>query len=238
MKANLIALCVASAFGCVSMGATLGLNWENSPSAYLSLQPGDTARIEVWINLLAGESLAGFGFANSELEGDPIRQVGFEIVPPNWTAASSDIYGPLNEPLGRPWQGVAGYVSGYDAVTMSLYGPGTFTLAYQTIELSAAAAVVDIPITFKQVEPPGGSWHLFPALIDVNGYDLPWDARYNTTYSGYAAFGGYGNGGWQKPNGSGQPIANPLILRSLPEPASLLLMTLGGLGAVMVRRRA
>jgi hypothetical protein len=65
---------------------------------------------------------------------------------------------------------------------------------------------------------------------------MTWDARYNTAYSGYIAWGDYGNPGWGTKTAKGhQPTPNPLLITKVPEPTSLALVALGGFA--MLRRR-
>ena len=75
-------------------------------------------------------------------------------------------------------------------------------------------------------------------VLNGAGQRLHWDARYAISYSGYIAYGDFGNPGWGTKTAMGhQPTPNPLIMIKdrIPEPSSLVLLTLGGFA--LLRRR-
>jgi hypothetical protein len=75
-------------------------------------------------------------------------------------------------------------------------------------------------------------------FYDGNSQRLTWDSRYNTTYSGYIAYGHFGNPGWgTSPEKGHQPTPDPLLTRpGIPEPATAGLV-LCGIARIAMRRR-
>jgi hypothetical protein len=197
------------------------LRWADASTNALDLTSNGEAEVEVWVDLIAGESLTGLGFANTATTG--IEQNATDVGTAGWTDGST------NGVLGgaAQWMSFASTGSGYD-----LTGPGSFLLGTQAVRAMGCVEGESLEISID---------HATVLLLRSNGNFFNWDARYSTSNPGFAAYGDYGNPGWGTDPGEGeQPTPNPLIIHcvapvaqedctTLPERAYDLLESAPGL---------
>jgi len=191
--------------------ATIGLRWAGN--ANQNNEGGGT--IEVWLNLLAGETASGVIF--DYLSADPNLEVTAQATTvTGWVAPSTS--GPLNNHQFNSTANV-GFI---------LAGPiADLVVGTTTIAITGALDETIKEIFFNAHTNAVG-------VVNDAGSKLTWDARYNNTPSpGYIAFGDWGNPGWG--GKGGQLTPNPLLITKVPEPSSLALIALGGFA--LLRRR-
>jgi hypothetical protein len=225
-KFVLLALTVGLLAGTAN-AASLYMEWaaEGGATATHDMEVGDSAVINIYVDLLAGETFSTLAYANS---AQPlVSQTGTTVVPANWGNGSFN-----GTTLGAGGQQIA--FAANNPLVDFLSGPSPYTLiGTQTVQLSAAASPgdPDVPVAFQD---PTLAGMLF---YDMNGAPFTWDARYNTSYSGYVAFANYGNPGWGlNPAKGHQPTPNPLYINIIPEPSALALLALGGFSLLRRRR--
>ena len=204
--------------------ASLYMEWnaEGSVTPTHDMAVGDTAVIDIYVDLLGGETFSTLAYANSS---QPlVDQIGTAVAPPNWGDGS------VNGTLGGAGQQIA--FAALNAGVDSLSGPSPRTLiGTQTVELTGGGIGDSLAVAFQS--PLVGGFLFF----DKYGAGYSWNALYNTTYSGYVAFANYGNPGWGTKILQGhQPTPNPLLINVIPEPSALALLGLGGF-ALLRRRR-
>ena len=126
----------------VTQGAELRINWEGlGEQRTIDLAVGESAVIEVWMDLNAGDTLSGVYFANEPL--DDVVQVSNEAVPAGWNA------GGINGVFGPGDQQFAVAAGSAEAV---IDGPGSFLVGRQTIKLDSGTVGVgqDVAISLQQ----------------------------------------------------------------------------------------
>jgi len=193
--------------------ATIGLRWAETPTQNLEAMSG---HIEVYVNLIAGESLSTVVF--NYAAGTNLNLVANGTNVPGWAAAGAP--GALN---GSQFASAAN--PGFN-----VQGPANIVAGYTTI------AVTGLPdLTVKQIF--GQIPQNAVGVLKGDGAAFTWDARYSAETAGYISFGNWGNPGWGTKTTKGhQPTPNPLLITKTPEPTSLALVALGGF-ALLRRRR-
>jgi hypothetical protein len=208
-------------------GAILGVRWVDQPANPIKqvTQSPSVHTVEVWLELLDGESTSGM-FDNLTKVIPDVSLTDFRAVPDGWEA--SGLLGPLD--------GVRQFVYSSISSEEILFGPGEFTLGEFDLTISAPldGSNREFALTCQDPAFPQG-------VYNQTAGRYRWDARYNTQYSGYIAYGDYGNPGWSRVGQGGeigQPTPKPLILQLAPEPTSLLLLAFGGYALVRKRDRS
>jgi len=176
----------------VATAATLRMNWVGAGGNTIEMSPGDTADIQIWVDLIADESLSTVSFANETAPG--VEQIATAVSPPGWGDGS------VHHVLGAIGQQVA-----FSAAlpSDSLYGQGSYLIGTQTVRLNAGSHDDMISIAVD---------HDAPSLLVVNetGQFFVWDATQHTTNPGFIAYGDWGNPGWGTPPVGQDP--NPLYI--------------------------
>jgi len=206
-------------FATSAPAATVGIQWVDHPlTPTLNALPGSTVTAQVSLDLLTGESSAGFisWFTNTT----PQLTIGQQVsLAPGWLA---DQYpGPL-----IPAQLV------YYAPNIGTILHGPFNNLIGEFEVNVASTPGDLlPLALAAQATPVG-------LINEAGHSYVWDARYHTTFPGYVAYGNFGNPGWgTNPLQGHQPTPNPLYVRVVPEPLTVAPLIMGGFALLFRRTR-
>jgi hypothetical protein len=107
-------------------------------------------------------------------------------------------------------------------------GAGTFLLANTTIQLTGTTDGTPQEIMFERI----------PTILQEGGGEFTWDQRYGANYSGYMAFGDYGNPGWPIKCDKCGPLysPSPLEVIEIPEPSAAALLSILAFALVMRRR--
>ncbi|MCP4591416.1 MAG: hypothetical protein GY842_11775 [bacterium] len=115
--------------------ATLRMEWASTNGATLDLYSTGEAEVEVWVDLLSGETLSTVIFSNSP--DDYSRQIDTTASASNWADGSVDGL------LGGSVQQVA--LAASASTNGILDGPGTHLMGTQTIRLDGAVALGRVP---------------------------------------------------------------------------------------------
>ena len=219
MKRVLLAVFVAGLMTASANAYTIGMTWEgHSPDQMLPAYNSDYIVIETWVHVHDGENLATVFFGNASAPG--VYQVDTSPELPGWVDNSTD--GELGD-TGVGQQALWGAPGGVGSVD----GPGDFLVGIQIIHFEGFEESDIIEIYFDIAT---------MGVIAADSSEPSWDARYASSYSGYIMFVDFGNPGWgTNPAKGHQPTANPLLIHVTPEPSTLALLALGGLG--ILRRR-
>lgn len=173
--------------------ATIYLRWSGESGNTIQVPSLGEADVEIWIDLVDGDTLSGVFFSNTGTNG--LRQVDTVA---NLTGWSDDS---VHDLLGGASQVVA-----FASTTTNgmLTTAGSYLLGTQTIRLETCVADQPLPVTFDH----DSLW-----VLDADAGRPTWDPRYNTSDSGYIAYGDYGNPGWTGGGmNPGQPTPNPLYI--------------------------
>ena len=218
----ILALGVAS----TTDAATLWMQFEGGGNT-ITVMPSSYVNVEVWIDLLNGDSLSGLG--QPYWPGDSTGIEGLEqtsVIPyPGWGENSLD--------------GVVGMYAQQDINVFApgpgqvIYGPGSYLLAVMTLHQNGICN--DDSLLYPEFYPImfGGDPTVTSALLDAVGHEIPfWPA--NAVYSGYYTWG-QGSCAISGKNGN-LTYDDPLkVYCPVPEPASMCLLVLGG-GWILRRR--
>jgi len=179
--------------------ATIYLRWSGEAGDTIELSPGGVAEVELWMDLIDGESLSGLFYTNTSTNA--LRQIDTEILLNGWSDGSLD---------GLLGNGTQQIVFTSDSSGVNLTDAGAYLIGKQTIRLETCVPNAPIALTIDH-----GSLHVYNATAS----QPTWDARYNTSYAGYIAYGDYGNPGWGTKTAQGhQPTSNPLYAQCVPQP--------------------
>ena len=239
------ALVLALAFGvwiAPAGAATLWMQFEGGGNE-VYMAPSQTLAIEIWVDLVAGDTLAGLFHTNWPYDGpDPsgimdvpfdypnglenIVQVGTEVIPEGWRDQ------PVNGVLGVEGQQQVAF--GAEQQEDCLSGPGSFLIGRQFIHMNSLIAIY----------PPFGQYDFYPIMFggdpggptstlqDLFGANFTFDPRYAGSYAGYYT---WGQGAAAAAKGEAWSLADdPLIVR-IPEPGALSLVLVGAFA--ILRRR-
>jgi len=236
MKKCIFSLMAVGLMATAANAATIGLRWSDTPDQK-HLGPGT---VEFYIQMLDGEGSAPGG----ALPADNVGRLA---------GAASDLFclggDCSNLTVTNPQQGTApqwnavlignGSIPG---TTISAFTPSTgpnYLLGPQDVVLMTfdvgytGSGTDEKSFGIDLLTNPGGG------AIDEFAGSYVWDARYNTSFSGYIAYGDYGYVGWdaatKKGTHYGQPDSSALIITKVPEPSALALLALGGFA--LLRRR-
>jgi len=217
MKKALLLSLVIGMMAASANAATLRMNFAGGGDV-ITVAPTDEFTVEVWIDMVAGETLAGAFYPNGFAAG--LVQVGLASPPTNWARAGYDsVLGDGNQQAS---------FGALNPSMDSLVGPGSVLIGLQYIHQNDLTG--DYEIVFG--DPLGG----FVGLLDQSAVSFIWYG-YGGSFAGYYE---YGKGSPYVPaSGRGGAIpgqaADPLIVHCIPEPAALSLLLLGGV-AVLRRR--
>jgi hypothetical protein len=171
--------------------ATLRMNFVGGVTE-ATLAASETVDVEIWADLIGGETLAGVQFSNGPATG--LTQAAVVAVPANWSQAAN------NGPLG----------SGVTEVSLSansegvLAGASSQLLARQTIQATADLAGSPVEVTFVVDG-------LHPALTNESGGDYRLAAA-GSADAGRAGYFSIGSGSPAYTVGEEASSAQPLIV--------------------------
>ena len=215
MKRVLAVVAVACLMTATADAATLRLAWAGGSVDTLAVDPMGSAQIEVWVDIVATDTLGTVFF---EWEANPIDQTGLATTMPGW--GTGGMNGTMGD-LGVQFASAAATIP--DAVA----GPGSFLVGTADITLQGGLESDQYEIAMKDLRPN------HPAVLNAT-------AGAYTFAPAYAGLAGYYTVGKGSPGMDAGPFGvadrDPLLMHVTPEPASLLLLGLGGL-AIVNRRR-
>lgn len=215
-----------------AQGATVGLRWQDMPT---SQKHDGSGTVEVYLELVEGDIVSGANtdficiYANC---GDLLIDNVAAGDAPGWAA---DRLG-LGPHIGPPeFVGLTAFAM--NPLADSLIGPpdgSTYVLATFDVSFTGPADGSQAGFGVNYPNNPAGG------VINNVAAPLGWDERYNTSYSGYIAYGDYGYAGWYScftcMSPHGQIYDSPLIFtKVVPEPSNLAIVVCGGF--VLLRRR-
>lgn len=224
MKKCLLSFLTVGLMATASNAAVLGLRWQADP---LSQNSNGGGTVEVWVDAFAGDFITGLNF---QFVGDNPNLFISDIATtvPGWNPGG--FAASLAAGSGAQFSSAAPLPQfNLNPQVNTSYILGTFNLGFTG---PADGTIKEIMITAANESTGVG-------LLGAGAARLTWDSRYAATFSGYAAFGDWGNPGWSKivknAGEVGQLTPNPLLITKVPEPSSLALIALGGFA--LLRRR-
>ena len=197
----------------------------------VTLAETDEVDVEIWLDLLAGDSVVGLLTAFEYPWDTALTVPAYVPGAIDQTAHAVDTGMPVN------WatQGVDARIgpNSGDArasfVNANNQNPITGAASWLVGKATLHQTAIGVPGTYEIVFYKGGN---FPDITKDDGGSMVYNVTYASYSPGYWAFGAYGNPG-KGPSKTGR---NPLIINCVPEPGALALLALGGL-SVLRRRR-
>jgi len=176
---------------CGAGAATLRMNFVGGVTE-ATLAVSETVDVELWIDLIAGETLAGVQFSNGPATG--LDQTAVVAVPANWFQAAN------NGPLGAGVTQVSLWANS-DGVLSSA---GSQLLGRQTIQATAELTGSPVEVTFVVAG-------LHPAVTNASGGALTLAAA-GSADAGRAGFFSIGSGSPAYTVGEEASPAQPLLV--------------------------
>lgn len=226
MKKVLVGVLALGLMAGAANAATLRLSWEGGSTAPRDIAPSGSATIQVWMDLLAGDTLSGVFFEYRTLPAMSVQTTAATAAPTNWSNAVVPTYGIMGQP------GVQYQAGAFNPATDSVSGAASILIGTQTVHLMAGSWMPsdNIEIVFDHAADNSSTR---TGVVNRTGGFYTIDPRYSSTYSGYYT---YGTGAPAITVPKKWAIArNPLVIHVVPEPGSLALIALGGLA--LIRRR-
>ena len=237
----LCATIVLAAAVCSPAGAsTLWMQFEGGGNV-VTLAPSGSVNVEIWLDLLAGDPIAGLA---QELW--PLRTPDEAAYPNGVDGLVSTAVTPY--PIWRENSlhgviGTAQYISTYAETANELIeGPGSFLLAVVTIHKN------DLFPGDTPYFGPGGEYDFYPIMFGgdptvlsaLTAYDgvAAYEPVFSPPYAGYSGYYTWGQGASAISGKSGTNdwwLDDDPLKVYVPEPASMCLLVLGGL--LVLRRR-
>jgi hypothetical protein len=237
MKKLIVMLVAVGLMAGTANAATLWMQFEGGLDE-VTLAPSDSINVEVWVDLLAGETLSTVFYPNwpdTPYETDfvvpvsGLEQTGLSTSIAGWsTAGQGGLLG--NGIVGAPQQFAA---AADDPNVGSLTGPGSFLVGIQTIHQNDITNDLSPEYDFYPIMFGGDPGTPVAQVLDQGGAAFTFDPRYASYSPGYYT---YGQGASEIITKKWSIGDDPLIVNCIiPEPASLALLALGGLA--IIRRR-
>jgi hypothetical protein len=207
----------------ISAAATVEMGWSRQWNDPFRWNGGE---IEIRVDLLPGESISAFG-GDLACGGGCVTWIvhDWTLEFPGWTVLAYEGTLETNEPMSlRGDPGQTGQL---------INGPANqLVLTTFRVDFGGPVSGFETALTMEWVRNP---WNGF---YDGKSQRLTWDSRYHMSYSGYIAYGHFGNPGWGTSWAKGhQPTHNPLLtITGVPEPATAGLLFCG-IARIVMRRR-